>query len=118
MPTLGSIFVWSSFHSDVIVHSTGSPDVEFIDCSTIGIENYSESGLSIYPNPVNGLLTIESMQSGHHSINITSMNGQLKYSTIMEGRSFQIDISSFQKGVYFVTVISNGFVSTRKIIKI
>jgi hypothetical protein len=118
MPTLGSVFVWSSFHSDVIVHSTGSPNVEFIDCSTIGIENYSESGLSIYPNPVNGLLTIESAQSGHHSIKITSMNGQLKYSTIMEGSSFQIDLSSFQKGVYFLTIRSNNFITTRKIIKI
>lgn len=81
MPTLGSVFVWSSFPSGVIVHSTGSPNVDFIDCSTIGIENYSESGLSLYPNPTNGLITIESMQSGHHSIKITSMNGQLKYST-------------------------------------
>jgi len=118
MPTLGSVFVWSSFPSGVTVHSTGSPHVEFIDCSTIGIEKYSESGLSIYPNPTNGLLTIKSMQSEYHLIKITSLNGQLKYSSIMEGTSQQIDISSFQKGVYFITIRLKNFVITRKIIKI
>jgi Leucine-rich repeat (LRR) protein len=118
MPTLGSVFVWSSFPSGVVVYSTGSPDADFIDCSTVGIEKYPESGLSIYPIPTHGLLTIESHISGPHAIKIRSLNGQLKYSAIMEGSSHQIDISSFHKGVYFITVSFEDFVTTRKIIKI
>ena len=36
----------------------------------------------------------------------------------MEGPTHQLDLSSFQKGVYFITIRSNDFVRTRKIIKI
>jgi hypothetical protein len=36
----------------------------------------------------------------------------------MEGKSHQIDLSSFQKGVYFITIRSKDFVTTRKVIKL
>jgi hypothetical protein len=36
----------------------------------------------------------------------------------IEGTSHQLDLSSFQKGVYFITIRSKDFVTTRKIIKL
>jgi uncharacterized protein (TIGR02145 family) len=74
--------------------------------------------LQCYPNPTNDLLTIETEYPDHYSINITTLNGQLIYSTTMEGTSHQIDLSSFQKGVYFITIRSKDFVTTRKVIKL
>ena len=53
-----------------------------------------------------------------HTIEIHSLNGQLIYSTRMEVSSHQIDLSSFQKGVYFITVSSTDYVITEKIIKL
>ncbi len=38
--------------------------------------------------------------------------------TEMEGTSHQIDLSTFQKGVYFITIRSKDFATTRKIIKL
>jgi len=73
--------------------------------------------LIIYPNPTNSLFTIETGQPDRHSIEINSLNGQLICSTIIEGTSHQIDLSSFQEGFYFITVRSKDFVTTRKIIK-
>jgi hypothetical protein len=72
----------------------------------------------MYPNPANNLLTVEVAGSDLYSINITSMNGQLIYSTNMEGPTHQIDLSSFQKGVYYISIRSNDFVTIRKIIKL
>lgn len=72
----------------------------------------------IYPNPTNSQLTIETDQPDHYSINITTLNGQQVFSGEMEGSSRQLDLSSFQKGVYFITIRSNGFVTTRKIVKL
>jgi hypothetical protein len=46
------------------------------------------------------------------------MNGQLIYSTKMKGTTLQIDLSPFQKGVYFITIRSEDFVTTRKVIKL
>ena len=53
-----------------------------------------------------------------HTIEITSLNGQLFYSTKMEGTIHHLDLSSCQKGVYFITIRSNDFVTTEKIIKL
>jgi len=73
--------------------------------------------VNIYPNPTNDLLTIETSQPGQHFIEITSLNGQLLYNDRMEGPTHQIDLSSFEKGVYFITVRSRNQVWTEKIIK-
>lgn len=73
--------------------------------------------LIIYPNPTNSQFTIETDNPDHYSIEITSLNGQQILTGEMEGTTHQIDLSSFQKGVYFITVRSDDFVTTRKIIK-
>ncbi len=121
MPTLIEVCVWTMpfTPSGVYVETSGSPNVEFKDCSsTTGIEKSGLTELSIYPNPTNTLLTIETENPDHYSINITSLNGQLIFSTRMEGTSHQIDLSSFQKGVYFITVRSEDFVTKKKMIKL
>ncbi len=73
---------------------------------------------NIYPNPTRDIITIETDRFDKYSIHITSMNGQLIYDNEMEGTSHQVDLSSFQKGVYFITVGSNKNVTTKKIIKL
>jgi hypothetical protein len=74
--------------------------------------------MQIYPNPTNDILTIETSVPALHTIEITSLNGQLLYSDKIEGSSHQIDLSSFQKGLYFITIRSRDYVRTEKIIKL
>jgi hypothetical protein len=85
-----------------------SPELDVADVSTL--EQY-------YPNPVNDLLTIEAENPGQHSIEIISLSGQLIYNKKMEGPTHQIDLSSFEKGLYIITIRSKDFVRTEKIIK-
>jgi len=80
-----------------------------------------ESGgadIHLFPNPVMNLLSVETVHSGFHSIEITTLNGQLLYSKIIEGPTHQIDLSSFEKGLYFITVRSRDYVRREKIIKL
>ncbi len=84
----------------------------------VGVKENANAGIRIYPNPTNDILTIETGNVGQHSIEINSLNGQLIYQTIWKEPSHQIDLSSFQKGVYFITIRSKDFVTTRKIIKL
>jgi len=86
--------------------------------STVGFDNRSTDQFRIFPNPAKSILTIESESPGLHLINITSLNGQLIFNTEMEGTTHQLDLSSFQKGVYFITIRSKDFVTTRKIVKL
>jgi len=84
----------------------------------VGIANAKANRLFIFPNPTKDLLTIGTVNSDHYSIEITSLNGQLINSSEMVGTSHQIDLSSFQKGIYFITIRTEDFVTMRKIIKL
>lgn len=122
MPTLFEVCVWElPFPPEgVEIDTTGSPNVYFTtECSgAVDIEGYSFSELSIYPNPTNNLLTVETNILGLQTIEITSLNGQLLYDIMIEGPTHQIDLSAFQKGIYFITVRYRDFVRTEKIIKL
>jgi hypothetical protein len=83
-----------------------------------GITDTRANRLSIFPNPTYDLLTIQTEQPGQRTIEITSLNGQLIYSTEMEGTTHRIDLSSYQKGVYLITIRNKDFVTTRKIVKL
>ncbi len=82
------------------------------------IGNNRAGQFRIYPNPTTNILTIETSQPGKHFIDITSLNGQLLYNLKIEGPTHQIGLSSFQKGIYFITIRSKDFVRTEKIIKL
>lgn len=77
-----------------------------------------EGDFTLYPNPVKEILKIETNNSDMHCIEITSLNGQLIYKREMEGPTLQLDLSSFQKGVYIITVKSRNIIRTDKIIKL
>jgi len=83
-----------------------------------GIENNIAGHFALFPNPVEDLLTVQASFTGSYLVEITSMNGQLIHSEEMEGAIHQLDLSSFQKGVYLITIRSKDFVATRKIIKL
>ncbi|MFC2116640.1 metallophosphoesterase [Bacteroidota bacterium] len=88
-----------------------------VKSSPAGTSDFGSTGSWIYPNPTNDLLTVETDKPEHYSIEINSLNGQLLYRSDMDGTSLQIDLSSFQKGLYFITVRSRDYVRTEKIIK-
>jgi hypothetical protein len=84
----------------------------------VGIDNTLADQIRLYPNPTNNLIIIETNKVGQYTIELNSINGQLLYSDKTEGPTNQIDLSSFQKGLYFITVRFKDFVRTEKIIKL
>ena len=84
----------------------------------VGIEKGMAKNIRLYPNPTDNLLTIETKYPDHFSIEITTLNGQQILIGEMEGTLHQIDLSTFQKGIYFITIRSKDFVTTRKIVKL
>jgi hypothetical protein len=71
-------------------------------------------GMVIYPNPVSGKVNIDytSERTGKVDINIFNTTGQLLITSApeaMEGRNtFQVDVSSLNKGIYFLELNDNG----------
>ncbi|MGW8316589.1 MAG: T9SS type A sorting domain-containing protein, partial [Bacteroidales bacterium] len=125
LPSLHEVCVWTTpFPPDsVVIDITGSPSICFeTDCNGVcdpaDVEDLWIGDLSIYPNPTYTLLSIETITSELIVIEITSLNGKLILSKELEGTSHQLDLSSFQKGVYIITIRSKDFITTRKVVKL
>ncbi len=84
----------------------------------VGIEKDKAGHFALFPNPVNDMLTVQTGITESHLVEISSMNGKVFYSRTMDKPGYQIDLSTFQKGVYFITIRSKDNATTRKIIKL
>jgi hypothetical protein len=84
----------------------------------VGIDNIIAEQIRIFPNPANNQITVQTNGTGIYSLVITSLNGQIIHSKNFTGSSHQIDLSTFQKGLYFITIKSRDYVRTEKIIKL
>jgi hypothetical protein len=80
----------------------------YVDC-TIGIVEYAEPSLHVFPNPTYGLLNIEliNFSTDHVLLNIFNSNGQLVLRKHINGVSENIDMSVYPSGIYNV-IVNNG----------
>ncbi|MCW8897561.1 MAG: PKD domain-containing protein [Flavobacteriales bacterium] len=83
--------------------------------STIGINEQNASSLSIFPNPVNDILTIENVAFNIDEIIILDITGKT-IKTVLPTNN-KINVSALADGVYFIKIISNNQQLTTKFIK-
>lgn len=107
----------SDFASDMALDDLGAYE------SVVGIDNINQaSSLKVLPNPTNGLfeLTLGGAENGNYQINITDVTGKLVINqTVLNQQSElnqKLDLSGFNKGVYFLKLINNDKVYTQKIV--
>ncbi len=70
------------------------------DCPNVGLSDVDVADFSIYPNPAKESVSIE----GIGEINIFNPLGQLVYSKTNNNKITTVDVSNFEKGIYFVKV--------------
>jgi len=92
-------------------------DIAVLDV-TVSIEKLSDYGISIYPNPSNGMINIEfSKSNSNYNFSIIDMTGEVIYSNILPSSLKQeIDLNSYSKGVYFIKFNINGEILISKLI--
>ncbi|PKP25155.1 MAG: hypothetical protein CVU03_09085 [Bacteroidetes bacterium HGW-Bacteroidetes-2] len=78
--------------------------------------NLIKSSVTLYPNPVNNILIIESSDN-IESVEIFNLLGQKILNEKASQLRKEIDMSQLSKGMYLVKVLSNGISHTSKIIK-
>lgn len=82
----------------------------------ITIEELTNEGISIYPNPSSGVFNVESFNSGNYMIEISDINGKMIYSKINLDENIQIDLSKYSKGIYIIRIKSVNEIRTAKIV--
>jgi hypothetical protein len=100
---------------------TGRGGIEKVICSVVAIdENSSANGLSVFPNPGNGIFDLESTVYGERfsDVAIYNMMGEKIYFAFNIRSSYlRLNITLQPKGVFFYHVsFENGNTSTGKII--
>lgn len=91
-----------------------SPHLTFTYSQTLGVESFDKSAISMYPNPVENILTVATKDQ-IESIKIYSLVGQLVHANTDKNT---IDVSSLTNGVYLTEIkFSNGQILNKKIVK-
>lgn len=70
---------------------------------------------SVYPNPSNGLIHLSADHPTVFKFRVHNLLGQLVLSGDAQAET-TIDLSAHQKGIYFVSIIQEGYIHTDKII--
>lgn len=90
-----------------------------LDCATLGIDDITNTiKFIIYPNPVNNFLYIQN-SSGNSidCINVTDLTGKVIFKCNNCNYINKINFSSFQKGIYIVSMISSNQITNYKVVK-
>lgn len=97
-------------------------DTEFTGYKIIVEEelNTNENELntaSVYPNPVNDILTIDNPLLTNYSVKIISSTGSIVKEEIISQQKQTIDVAKLPKGIYTVTLTNEDEIKHLKIIK-
>ena len=102
---------------------SGSASVKYIVvkiCAGIS-ENRTETGISVYPNPAEGVINlIITNEENHTTLQIISISGEIVYKESLDNlpREFihTVDVSALSRGMYFMEMINNKRFIIKKII--
>ena len=116
------VAIYDSYVSDVYPEGDGKYSV--VNISKEAKENVEEI-ISVYPNPTNGMITIENLSGFQNftGLEITNITGKTVFQTCPYGSNIfnheskmEIDLSWFEKGIYFISFIGKDFISVKKIV--
>lgn len=81
-------------------------------CEHTSVAEVSENNVSLYPNPTDGIVNIES--TGTMTISVMNMLGQKVFETTATDNA-NIDLSGFGSGIYMVRIETENGIKTEKV---
>ena len=104
-------YVLSVFEECTTAETSDTVMVDIIDA----VNNLTNNGISIYPNPATDLVTIAST-SNIKAVEVMNYIGQVVYTNSAVGtKKVQVNVTGFEAGVYFVKVTTAEGIKTSKI---
>lgn len=89
-------------------------DVSVTETFPNSVDDNNQTQFSLYPNPTEGVLYVNSPKL-IESILIYSSTGQAIFKYCPSSKNFQVDLSQFSEGIYFVDMITSNSIITNKI---
>jgi hypothetical protein len=108
------------FHSDQSVNQEGVIIDDFvIEGTTLSTGEINQSDFAIYPNPSKNIFNLKSTTLINFNFNVTDITGKIilqKNNVILKNNRYQIDMSAFTSGIYFLNITSNGGKLSKKLV--
>ncbi len=82
---------------------------------TTGLDETTMEGVSVYPNPSNGLVNISNDNHFSNTITVTDITGKVVTTTSATAAA-AIDLSAYGKGVYMVTISNEKGRKTERVV--
>ena len=78
--------------------------------NTIGLQENKDQQIKLYPNPTNSTLTVELKQIELPcAITLKDIQGRVVYSTVANTKKMQLDLSSYENGIYLLELLIKLF---------
>jgi PKD repeat protein len=103
----------------IVTNADGCDDTTSttIQAQTTGLDELTTSFV-LYPNPTNGLLTIQNTHQTNGTIHIFSATGTTVLSTQFAGSDAHVDLTELNRGIYFVQITNDlGKMTTHRVVK-
>lgn len=86
-----------------------------VSCGSSGIEEVDNNSFTVYPNPTNSTLTINT-KAIYSSVQIVNMLGQVVFT---KEKSTSLNVSSLPSGIYFIQLVDNkgSVIGNKKFVK-
>jgi hypothetical protein len=98
--SLGTTFWYNGIEDIVLLRHNNNP---------LSVPEFEINKITIYPNPSNGIFTIEHKFFEPTAYQITDITGKMIGKGELVKKQTQIDLSSAQSGVYFLKTSSGVF---------
>lgn len=85
-------------------------------CTNLANESFESEVFQLFPNPVNNILNLKSLQP-IKNIQIYNLVGQQVFTSDYNEKEFQINLSHLSSGTYLVKVFTQDSIKTIKILK-
>lgn len=84
----------------------------------LGVDDVTLSSISIYPNPADGIINVNSPHAIISNIEIIDVRGRiLEKINTDKLNNIQVDLSSYGNAIYFVKVTTENGIKTKRVIK-
>jgi hypothetical protein len=103
----GSTWIIGSYHY--------IDDVSVTQTFPSSVNEFNQTQISVYPSPSNGIFYVNS-PTLIESLTVYSASGQVIFTQSSKANSFQVDLTQFSEGVYYVNISSHNSIITKKII--
>jgi hypothetical protein len=92
--------------------------VKLIYNPSLTVDEVNQIQFTMYPNPASDVIKIELLDTETYAFQIYNVAGKLISQRKLISNSFELNVSSIPKGIYFISItsLSTGVAQSRKVI--